>query len=298
MLPGVRPSVRALFTEIIDYAGLFPPAKLPLDQALGNYDRYRQGPDRWMLGRFVCPAASLAELTPFADEIFPPVRPLALVIVGSDEPARDWQALTEVREQFPGRIDVAGYECRWTGHAGWDAFEQLPVFVEVALGANWREAVAEAVAVLASGRRRGLPCGLKLRCGGEMPAAFPSSEQVAHVLATCRKAELPVKFTAGLHHPLRHRDTRLGVFQHGFLNVFAAGVLAHARPLGAHDILRIVEEQDGGRFHFASDRLGWREWSVSVPEMVAARQRLVTSFGSCSFDEPVADLRELGLIGK
>src|SRR5688500_20325313 len=57
-------SLRALMAGLIDYAGLFPPAKLPLDASLANYVRYRRGPDRWMLGRFICPAARLAEAGP------------------------------------------------------------------------------------------------------------------------------------------------------------------------------------------------------------------------------------------
>src|SRR5271166_5986544 len=69
-------SLRALMTNVIDYAGLFPPAQLPLDQALRNYASYREGPDAWMLGRFVCPAAKLAELTSFP--------PLSVVGCGGD----------------------------------------------------------------------------------------------------------------------------------------------------------------------------------------------------------------------
>src|SRR5262249_51270542 len=63
-------SLRALLAGVIDYAGLFPPAKLPLDQAVRNYARYRTEPESWMLGRFVCPAARLAEFAPFHDELF------------------------------------------------------------------------------------------------------------------------------------------------------------------------------------------------------------------------------------
>src|SRR5438552_2660541 len=62
-------SLRAFLEQILDYAGLFPPAQLPLDQALRNYLGYRQEKDGRMLGRFVCPAQRLAELVPFRKEI-------------------------------------------------------------------------------------------------------------------------------------------------------------------------------------------------------------------------------------
>src|SRR5437660_12910682 len=61
--------LRALLGGIIDYAGLFPPAKLPLDQAIQRYAKYRRLDDRWMLGRFVIPAVRLGELAPF-DSLF------------------------------------------------------------------------------------------------------------------------------------------------------------------------------------------------------------------------------------
>ena len=57
--------LRALLERIIDYAGLFPPAKLPLDDAIKNYARYRRDAEAWMLGRFVIPASRLGELEPY-----------------------------------------------------------------------------------------------------------------------------------------------------------------------------------------------------------------------------------------
>ena len=45
------PALHALVSSIIDYAGLFPPARLPLDTAIGNYARYRTEPEAWMLAR-------------------------------------------------------------------------------------------------------------------------------------------------------------------------------------------------------------------------------------------------------
>src|SRR5712692_9610501 len=64
-------SLQALLAGALDYAGLFPPAKLPLDQAIQQYARYRHDPDSWMLGRFICPAEKLGELTPFVRKLFP-----------------------------------------------------------------------------------------------------------------------------------------------------------------------------------------------------------------------------------
>src|SRR5262249_46317524 len=59
---AMRASLKALLKGAIDYAGLFPPAKLPFAEALANYLRYQEGPDAWMLGRFICPVARLKEI--------------------------------------------------------------------------------------------------------------------------------------------------------------------------------------------------------------------------------------------
>jgi hypothetical protein len=55
------PSINALLTAIVDYAGLFPPATLDLRQAMANYVQYSGTPDCWLLGKFVLPASRLDE---------------------------------------------------------------------------------------------------------------------------------------------------------------------------------------------------------------------------------------------
>ena len=54
-------AVTAALARLIDYAGLFPPAGLPLDVVADQYGRYRSGRHAWMLGRLVVPASQLAE---------------------------------------------------------------------------------------------------------------------------------------------------------------------------------------------------------------------------------------------
>ncbi len=62
--------IKTLMNRMIDYAGLFPPAKLPLDQAIRNYAAYREGPFAWMLARFICPAARMHELDAYSNGLF------------------------------------------------------------------------------------------------------------------------------------------------------------------------------------------------------------------------------------
>ena len=58
----VAPALEALLFKLIDYAGAFPPASLTVEQAFRNYEEYRRGPHKWMLGRFVISAADIDRL--------------------------------------------------------------------------------------------------------------------------------------------------------------------------------------------------------------------------------------------
>ncbi|NUQ50561.1 MAG: hypothetical protein HUU27_11690, partial [Phycisphaerae bacterium] len=142
--------------------------------------------------------------------------------------------------------------------------------------------------------RAGLaPPGMKLRCGGQTADAFPSAEQVAGVIHACQAAAVPLKFTAGLHHPLRHIDAGLQAPVHGFINVLMAGVLAYALHLEPADLQAVVEEQDARQFHFHDEGASWNDAFATASEIAIARRDRVVSFGSCSFDEPREDLRRM-----
>lgn len=224
-----------------------------------------------------------------------------------------------VMRHRPGRVAISMYEGKLTAEMlnpasssfafvkGMnDPFSLIaPVathFFEAPLVGDWHSAIPLVVAELGRDRMDSsdgtgeiylTPGGFKLRCGGLEAAAFPTPEQVAFVIAACRDAKVPLKFTAGLHHPIRHYNTGLQTHMHGFLNVFVAGVLAHARGLSAEQLQPILEDEDARSFAFDDAGLRWKDQHATTEEITAAR-KFVTSFGSCSFDEPRDDLRALG----
>ncbi len=323
-------TLRALLGGALDYAGLFPPAGLPLDQAVRNYLRYRGEPESWLLGRFVLPAARLGELAPFGGELpasGPPFVASALArgghtaaefLAGLDADLRDIAHFLD-RQAPAFAVDVL--EARLppdavtpegqrpltdlldaTGRRIDGGPTPLTVYYEAPPGPDWcaaAGAVIEAVAQhnAAGSGQRYQGAGLKLRCGGLEASAFPAPEQVAFVLHACLAAGVPLKFTAGLHHPLRHFDAGLDTHMHGFLNVFGAGVLGHAHGLNEEEIRAVLADEDAG--HFACDDTGfaWRDLRATLEQVTAARREAVMSFGSCSFDEPRDDLRALGWLG-
>jgi hypothetical protein len=131
-----------------------------------------------------------------------------------------------------------------------------------------------------------------------VPAATAAPGAVSAFIAGCVAASVPFKATAGLHHAVRaeyaltYESNSPRAVLNGFLNVFVAAVLAHAHRLVAGDLLPIIEETSPGAFTTGGARLGWRGLSATVNQVTAART-LALAFGSCSFEEPIADLRAL-----
>ncbi len=302
-------SLRALLGGTIDYAGLFPPAHLSLDQAIGNYARYRECPDTWMLGRFVCPAARLAELAPFAD-LFQSGPPFAFSALGRGGNTlkellaglrADLAAVDSFRDRHGAHVAVEVLEVRLPAglhetslrEVGGAAPAGMQTFVEMPWGGDWRAALPRFLERLRDPSFGGR-AGIKLRCGGLEASAFPSAEQVAFAVSAALRAGVPFKATAGLHHPLRRFDSGLQATMHGFVNLFLAGALTRwRRDFGEEQARAVLEDEAPAHFSFDDDGASWRDQRASTAEIAAARQE-VLSFGSCSFDEPRDELRALG----
>jgi hypothetical protein len=240
MLMRPARSLRVLLEGLIDYAGLFPPAALTMQDAVRNYARYREGEYAWALGKFVVPKERVKEV--------PTEFPLS--ILGVDE------------------VKTAEFDACKPG-----------TYIELT-----------DVSLLPELKRRGLRA--KIRTGGITADAFPTPEAVAEFIRACKREGVPFKATAGLHHPLRcvkpltyEPNAAVGTM-HGFLNVFLAAAMVE-------DAEAILAETDAKAFTFDDDGAAWRDRRVSIDELKAMRE-FATSFGSCSFEEPINDLKELG----
>jgi hypothetical protein len=311
-------ALRALLTGCIDYAGLFPPARLPLDEAVSRYAAYRQQPEAWLLGRFICPAARLAE----AASLLTGGDPWGISGLGrGGDTTAAWLAgldadLGEIRsfnERQQGRAAVHVLETKLPSEAvagGVRVLAEvlmqlrqrlesaglggLPVFCELPGGADWRKTVETTAAALEG--QRPVILGCKLRCGGLEAKAFPTNEQIACVIRACVRHRVPLKATAGLHHPLPRWDAGVGARMHGFVNLFAAAVLARTHDLVETPIAGILADEKGADFRCTEGELRWRDLHASLDAIRTARRENILSFGSCSFDEPRDDLKALGWI--
>lgn len=64
-------SLLTLLHGLVDYAGLYPPAKLGMAAAVDNYATYLHSRESWMLGRFICPVSRLEEFRREAKALLP-----------------------------------------------------------------------------------------------------------------------------------------------------------------------------------------------------------------------------------
>ena len=125
--------------------------------------------------------------------------------------------------------------------------------------------------------------------------AFPGSVQIARALLASTKGHVPIKFTAGLHHPIRKFRDEVKTEMHGFLNVLGAGVLSAEHHWDEAQTVEMLEDQRADSFEFHDTVFAWRDYEITL-DRIKARRKFVTSFGSCSFDEPREDLRALDLL--
>jgi hypothetical protein len=302
----ITASARALLTQLIDYAGLFPPAGLGMAEAVAEHSRQRLGPEAWMLGRFVVPAARLDE---FEEAMLSDRVPSA----GAErKPGAPWSLSALVGPAFTTHADeIVAFNARHGDRARVDSVEfraasraeleaaldtipgGLGIFVELPLDRSLDELLAVV---------RGRAANAKVRTGGIESSVIPPVPPLARFLEACASARVPFKATAGLHHPLRaeypltyEADSPRATL-HGFLNVFAAAVFARG-GMPAAELEALLRETRPEELRLDDAGLGWRDRSVSADELALARRDFALSFGSCSFGEPVAELKALGVIG-
>jgi hypothetical protein len=272
---ATRP-VRALLTELIDYAGLFPPASLDMKTAVKHYASCLSGNHAWMLGRFIVPAARMEEFETAASPYLAD-REWKISVLGITD--RSWNGRGYVVDAMEYRPD-----CMEDIRSG-----PICTYIEVTPDRAWIEAIGKA-----GGRA-------KIRTGGVTADAFPAAAPVAEFQHLCHQAGVAFKATAGLHHPIRgvhpftyEPGSARGVM-HGFLNVFLAATLIYSGA-GQQEAVRLLEEQSPDAFRFDEDAAFWRSFRLTSEQITDARQKFAIAFGSCSFEEPVSDLEALGLL--
>ncbi len=96
----MKQSVLVLLSRSLDYAGMFPPAALPLEEAAARYAAMLVGPERFLLARFVCPAARVGEVASLRAAAGSPPAVLAVLGAAADSLAGLAEQAAGDRQRF------------------------------------------------------------------------------------------------------------------------------------------------------------------------------------------------------
>ena len=288
--------VRQLLDRAIDYAGLFPPAALTMGAAVENYLAYRGGAQASMLGRFVVPAARLGELaSAFEERDARGIR--ASAVLGADfaadlDSARRFNSRLAARSIAIDSVEAKAdrpqgiYELASRAAPAFETFAELPLGGELEL-------------LVAAVREAGIRA--KVRTGGLTNEMFPPPGDVVRFMRACLDAGVPFKATAGLHHAVTGTyaltyapDSPRGRM-FGFLNVLLAAAFM-AGGMSNEDAALLLEERDPSSFTFTIGGASWRDHRVDSRTVASTHKESVRAVGSCSFHEPVDELRSMALL--
>ena len=295
------PSLKRLLSSIVDYAGLFPPAQLSLPEAMNRYDRAHASPYCWMLDRFVLPANRLHEFVKLLSKETYSSQQWSLSVILS----KNWIAELEQIHQIP----EAEFHCNHS--VSISALEVVPLSpIEIQQGYlnlpaevnTFFEIPFNADLEPYLNLLQQLGAGAKLRTGGITHEAFPDSTHLSQRILSLVDARIPFKATAGLHHALRGKhgltdqSESASTTMHGFLNVAIASALAYQHAITLDEAVAILEEPSLDPFQLGDAEISWHQHSLSISAIERSRQQFFRSFGSCSVQEPIHDLYDLGLL--
>jgi len=273
---GTRPTGE-LLAGLFDDAAMYPPGDIPLPEAIAAHLRHRCSAHAFAVGSFVCGAAALDDVANHAARLLDDSGdPFRVSVIAPDvctldalrAGARPDPIIALVSLEVPfGDADL-----RQAG-AG-----DVPVYVELPVATVDDGAARRLV-------ERGLR--LKMRTGGLRAEAFPTEAVLSRAITAAVRAGLAFKCTAGLHHAVRHHDPATGFEHHGFLNVILATSLA-AGGGDDREVLAAIALREP------------RELAARIADLGTDAARLARtsfrSFGTCSIDEPWADLQSLALV--
>jgi hypothetical protein len=282
----------SLLAGLLDDASLFPPASLTMPKALAAHRKHAAAWYGELCGPFVCGQGQLADLRTTLSATATTSIDLSLIVTaGANAVAEALEAVAADPRLRLRAVEVpiaSDGDPVQAARAVAHALDNVPL----AAAAAYIEVPLRAIAapetrnkLLAAMGGRGYRA--KLRTGGVTADAFPDEATLAACLHAIVDRRLPFKCTAGLHHAVRHTAADTGFEHHGFLNVLLAVAAADNGADTGH-IADLLAQRDPGRVAARVSAIG--------PGLAGDVRALFTAFGTCSTDEPVADLVGLGLL--
>jgi hypothetical protein len=306
-----------LLHSVVDYAGLFPPASLPMNPVVENYAKYLKSNENAMLGRLIIPASKLDEfdtaavhLLPTGDDIspwrisalIPPIEQNGDAFDSANLAAalkkiqtfNDSHRVGESHSVIVDAIEVKANSAELISQT----IEALPAGLDSFLEIAWLTDPTECIAAIQR-QPAGKHIFAKIRTGGVTEELIPPCQSIARFITAAAQAGVGFKATAGLHHPVRslqpltYETDAPQATMHGYLNVFVATMFAFEHRVDQETLYSILSNEDPQRFEFDDNGLKWESLVVSSDRISEIRTSGIISFGSCSFAEPTSELQGL-----
>lgn len=326
-------SINQLLNSAVTYAGLYPPASLKLNEALRNYVDFSHSKYAWMLANFILPHHELPFLSSFADRKHRLKGPLSLCITGPETNTlfEFKNVINNIEQQimaahtgYPGEVRTNLLELKLplssietlNPEELIKALEAvvsttaesrlLPhrVFFEVPGNEYDAELTKKVIKVIAVHNKSILKrkvnnylfSGIKINCSTKKSGKIPSASYLAEVILYARDANVAVKFSGSENTPYPSYSYSLGAKMHGFINIFAASILAYTQDLTVDETIEVIEEKRPDNFTFKDEYFAWRELAAPTIEIKMLRMLSITTFNFTSFTTPIDGLKELGYL--
>ena len=279
--PGTFP---ALWSGLFDDAAVYPPAYVPLHDAVAAYRAHRQAWYAPLVGPLLVPPSRCVELFRLADPHDAPLR-VGLTIRPGIHP--ELLGMAAAGLAATKRVGVSIVELGW--HPEWREVGLDVAAVPTALEVPRGPAQSTALADIRRARDEGARVGAKFRTGTTPNWAWPDEAELADFLLDVVQRRLPFKLTGGLHHAVRGRYTTLGEEgeNHGLLNVVLA-IAAALAEANESVVTSVLEDRD-------TERLVARVEARSDDQVASIRDRFV-AYAVCAVTDPINELNSLGLL--
>ncbi len=313
-------SLKVFMNELLDYAGMFPPAQLSLEESLKNYAEYLSHEYEDMLGKFVLPANKIDETISFLNthnsflKVGKRKANFSIILSTcknfSDFPSilhKDFQNIKLLSKNFETSLDILSIEFLpaediLIANSNKRIEEYLSIlfqqfsalnkkieyFCEIPLNDNFNKKINEIFDYNRCNSDNQVQ--IKIRTGGVKKDQIPPTKKIAQFISLCAQKKLGIKATAGLHVPIPNFNQEVGTVLHGFLNVFSSMMLLYKGDISEEEIEEIISNYTYEDFKFSQDGLKIRNFLLTNKEIENLRKKYIKSFGTCSFLEPIEHL--------
>lgn len=273
-----QPAHRALFISLVNDAALFPPAALPMVEAL---QRHRGADDTDLVGPFLVGVGAVDD---FAEALAAgaPSPPTVGVVARPGTSPEDTDAAVRALRTLEGPRLVS-LDAAWT--PSWRTLDVDDLTVHLEVGRDDQDTALDDIASATSF----VDVRAKFRTGPTPDWTWPDAAELAAFVVGAGQRHLPLVLTGGLHHVVRgEHDVRGQVEeQHGLLNVLVA---VHASAGGADErtVRELLEIREADAL--ADIVSGW-----SIADVAAVRAAFA-GYGCCAVTDPIDELTQLGLL--